>query len=231
MTPTRALFLFDIDGTLLLTGGVARQAFSAAVLEVLGVEDDLAGVEFAGRTEPLIVAEILARRGLAFRDGQEPVFWDALARHMARLFVAPRGQLLPGVPELLDAIERRPGLVAGLLTGNMTRVARIKLARFGLEDRFRLGTFGEEAPDRNALALLAARRAQERLGVPPARAIVVGDTHRDIECARSAGMKAVAVATGGMSPAELAAYTPDLLLVDLSDAVPLLEFAEGLGAA
>ncbi len=226
MAAVRALLFFDIDGTLLVTGGVAREAFSCAVRDILGVEDDLKGVEFAGRTEPLIVADILGRRGLTFRDGDESRFWDALVLHMQRLFVPPRGRLLPGVPEVLDALEGRDELEAALLTGNLSRVAHVKLARFGLERRFSWGTFGEEAPDRNALARLAVRRAAERHGLPADRAIVVGDTHLDIECARAAGARVVAVATGGVTAEQLATHGPDLLLADLSDPAPLLEYAQ-----
>jgi phosphoglycolate phosphatase-like HAD superfamily hydrolase len=140
MPRSRVLLLFDIDGTLLVTGGVAREAFSCAVREVFAIADDLAGVEFAGRTEPLIVADILFRRGLAFRDGEEARFWDALVRHMERLFVPPKGRLLAGVTELLATLDRRPDLSRALLTGNLSRVARVKLARFGSARRPRTAT-------------------------------------------------------------------------------------------
>jgi phosphoglycolate phosphatase-like HAD superfamily hydrolase len=228
MTPHRVLLLFDIDGTLLTTGGVARRAFAAAVRDVFGVEDDLGGVEFAGRTEPLIVGDILERRSLRFRDGEEARFWDRLVAHMERQFVPPLGRLLPGVPAVLDAVQAEPGFATGLLTGNLSRVARVKLARFGLGSRFDFGAFGEEAPDRNALAQLAARRARERFGLSPERIVVIGDTHRDVECARAAGAHAVAVATGGQSADELASHAPDLLLADLSDPEPLLAYARAV---
>ncbi len=228
MSALRALFLFDIDGTLLVTEGAAREAFSAAAFEIFGIEDDLKQVEFAGRTEPLIVADLLARRGLSLREDQEGPFWDALVGHMERLFVPPRGRLLPGVPELLDTLEGHPEFCLGLLTGNLSRVARIKLARFGLEDRFGFGAFGEEAADRNELARLAVRRASDRLGLPAARTIVVGDTPYDIECARAAGAHAVAVATGGVDREVLAAHGPDLVLDGFSDPEPLVAYAKAL---
>ena len=228
--PPRVLLLFDIDGTLLVTGGVAREAFSCAVRDVFHVDDDLTGVEFAGRTEPLIVADILAKRGLSFHDGDAPRFWDALVHHMGRLFVPPKGRLLPGVLETLAALDQRPPLARALLTGNLTRVARIKLERFGIAERFDWGTFGEEAPDRDTLARLAVRRGVERLGVPAERTIVVGDTHRDITCARAAGAHVVAVATGSMSPDQLAPHRPDLLLPDLANPAPLLDYAEAVAA-
>src|SRR5262249_44195573 len=127
-------------------------------------------------------------------------------------------------------LDGRPEFARALLTGNLTRVARIKLARFGIAERFPWGTFGEEAPDRDALARLAVRRGTERLGVPPARTTVVGDPHRDIGCARAAGAHVVAVATGSMSVDQLAAHAPDLLLPDLADPAPLLDFATRIAA-
>src|SRR5262249_58985082 len=113
----------------------------------------------------------------------------------------------------------------GLPPGSLPRAARIKRGGLGIAGRFPWGPFGEEAQDRDALARLAVRRGTERLGVPPARTIVVGDTHRDIGCARAAGAHVVAVATGSMSVDQLAAHAPDLLLPDLADPAPLLDFA------
>jgi phosphoglycolate phosphatase-like HAD superfamily hydrolase len=146
---------------------------------------------------------------------------------MRVLMDPPRGGLLPGVRSLLDAIGARPGWVRALLTGNVAEMARIKLEAFGVHDAFAWGAFGDEAPDRNELAKLAVRRAAERHGVPPERCIVVGDTEHDIACARAAGARVVAVATGSQSARELAARGPDLLLDDLADPRPVLEWARG----
>ena len=224
-TTPRLAWLFDVDGTLLTTEGAARQSFGRAVRSSLGVDDDLRDIAFTGRTEPLILRDILTKHRRRFSDGDEARFWDAVFAAMRETLMAPRGRLLPGVPELLERIEREPGWVTGLLTGNMTQMARIKLARFGLEHRFAFGAFGEEAADRDALARVAVERIARRYGVPPGRCVVVGDTEHDVACARAAGARVVAVATGTQSRETLAPHAPDLLLEDLSHAEALMVWA------
>jgi phosphoglycolate phosphatase-like HAD superfamily hydrolase len=108
-------------------------------------------------------------------------------------------------------------------------MARIKLRQFGLDGRFAFGAFGDDGEDRNAVARVAVRRAAERTGLAPERCIVVGDTEHDITCARAAGARAVAVATGTRQRSELEPHAPDLLLDDLADPGPLLEWARTLG--
>ena len=231
MNPTcRLAWLFDVDGTLLLTEGAAREAFACAVRDHLGVADDLRDIGFAGRIEPLILADILRKHGRALTPEEEARFWDLVFGHMRRLLRPGRGRMMPGVPALLDAIAAEPGWVSGLLTGNMTQMARIKLGHFGLADRFAFGGFGEMAADRDALARSLVRRLGRDYGVPPWRCIVVGDTEHDVACARAAGARVVAVATGGTSIAELAGCEPDLLLDDLGDPAAVVAFGRGVAA-
>jgi phosphoglycolate phosphatase-like HAD superfamily hydrolase len=225
----RLAWLFDIDGTLLVTDGAARECFSRALRDFIGVDDDLRDIGFAGRVEPLILADILSKHRVQLQDGDEARFWNQVFDRMRSALHPGRGRLLPGVRELLGALEQEPDWVVGLLTGNMTQMARIKLTRFGLEGRFRFGAFGEEAPDRNALAVEAVRRAEQRFGIPRARCIVVGDTEHDVACARVAGAKVVAVATGGTSLEQLAALGPDLALENLASTESLLEWARAIG--
>ena len=229
--PARALvWLFDIDGTLLLTQGAGRDALAAAVRDQFGVEDDLTSIAFGGRTDLLILGDICAKHGLEFRDGEMARFWDRVTFHMRVLMDPPRGGLLPGVPQMLDAVAAEPAWVSALLTGNVSEMARIKLSSFGMYERFAWGAFGDEAPDRDALARLAVERAAERHGVTPDRCVVVGDTEHDIACARAAGAHVVAVATGGRTREQLAAHRPDLVLGDLKDTRPLWEWvSESLG--
>ncbi len=228
MTPVSLVWLFDVDGTLLLTDGAGRRAIAAALRERYGVDDDLAHVPMAGRTDPLIVADALRAHGIAFPDGERAALWDAILAHMRRLMTPPAGGLLPGAAAVLDAVGAEPGWVTALLTGNVRGMARIKLGAFGVFDRFAFGAFGDEAPDRNALAVLAVARAAERYGVPAERCVVVGDTEHDIACARAAGARVVAVATGGRSRELLAAHAPDLLLDDLRDPAALVGWARAL---
>lgn len=227
----RIAWLFDIDGTLLHTGGAARESFAHAVHAVLGVQDDLADIAFAGRTEPLIVADILAKHGLRLDDGLEPRFWNTVFDEMRRRLRPGRGRVLPGVTDLLDAVEREPAWVGGLLTGNMTQMARIKLRHYGLADRFHFGGFGEMAGDRNALARLVVAEVGSRYGVPPDRCVVVGDTVHDVTCARAAGARVIAVATGGTERDVLASHEPDLMLDDLTDTSGIVAWVRGVADA
>ena len=225
---TSLVWLFDVDGTLLTTERSGQRAMALALEECHGIRDDLSGIRFSGRTDPLILTDILARHMLAPDPAGLDRLWESMLAHMRRLMTPPKGGLLAGVPQMLDAVSAEPAWVSALLTGNRTEMARIKLSAFGAWDRFAYGTFGEEGIDRDALARLAVRRAAERYGVPAARCVVVGDTEHDVACARAAGARAVAVATGGRSRGDLAASAPDLLLDDLRDAAPLLQWARGL---
>jgi phosphoglycolate phosphatase len=228
MTPARLAWLFDVDGTLLLTEGAARQAFGCAVRDRLGVEDELRDIPFSGRIEPVILGDILRKHRRVFEPEDEARFWDAVFTHMRALLPPGRGRMMPGVPALLDRLESEPGWLLGLLTGNMTQMARIKLGHFGLFERFGFGGFGEMGPSRDALARSLVRRLHRDHGVPPRRCIVVGDTEHDVACARAAGARVVAVATGTASMAELAACEPDLLLEDLTDGDGIVAWARGV---
>lgn len=226
----RLAWLFDIDGTLLLTDGAARDAFARAVGERFPGRDPLGDVSFAGRIDPQILRDILAHHGTTFGAAEEAAFWRSVHAHMRAALTPGRGRVLAGVHEVLAEVAREPGWEAALLTGNTTEMARMKLAHFGLLDRFAFGAFGEEAEDRDRLACLAVARAVDRWGVAPTQCIVVGDTEHDVRCARFAGARAVAVATGSRPRAALAAESPDLLLDDLRDPA-LFEWARGLDAA
>lgn len=221
MTPPR-LLLFDIDGTLVVTGGAGKRAITRAFHELFGVADAFAGVPLSGRTDRYLVEQGLARSG-------QPVTPQALgrvrARYLARLAEAidepAQGlkAMMPGVTPLLDALGQRGDLHCALLTGNYEEGARIKLEHFDLWRRFAWGTFGDDYADRDLLARAAVAGAPAR-GVPlgdPSHAIVVGDTPFDVACARAAGARAVAVATGGHSVDALRACNPDAVFEDLSD--------------
>jgi len=226
----RLVWLFDVDGTLVVTDGAAREAFAFAARECLGVDDDLAGIAFAGRTDPLILGDILARHGRVGSDGFPERFWRVACARMGTLLTPGRGRVLSGVPELLARIGAEPAWIRGLLTGNTAAMAALKLAHYGLADDFVFGAFGDQAPDRDALARVAVAHAGRTWGVPPERCLVVGDTEHDVACARAAGARAIAVATGGRSRAELERCDPDLVLDDLADPEPLLAWAGAIDA-
>jgi phosphoglycolate phosphatase len=211
------LVLFDIDGTLVLTGGAGLRAMNRACAEIVGASTDrtdagpteaLNGIPVAGRTDWIILHDTLARMGLAL-DG------DLLGRIRARYVTHLRDEIqqpgkgfngtLPGVGALLDELEPREDLFLGLLTGNFKDGARIKLERFDLWRYFRCGAYGDDAPDRNALVPVALERAAA-CGLPriaPEDVIVVGDTPHDVACAKAVGAVAVGVATGGFTAAQL----------------------------
>lgn len=224
------VWLFDIDGTLLLTDGAGRDSMARALRDHHGVDDDLEGIAFAGRTDPLIVGDIAARHGVSFADGEWAAYWERVYAHMRTLMDPPRGGLLPGVAGVLDAVGAEPAWVSALLTGNMPEMARIKLDAFGIRERFAFGAYGDAGRDRDEVARAAVAAAWERHRVPPHRCLVVGDTEHDITCARAAGARVAAVATGSRRREELAAFAPDLLLDDLTDPAPLIEWARGLEA-
>ena len=222
------VWLFDVDGTLVHTEGAGRAALEEAFRDVFGVPDALEGVPLAGRTDPLIVGDALKQHGVSFANGDRERFWSRAEVHLARLLSPPRGGVFAGVRELLDALEVEPAHVRALLTGNMPPFAKLKLSAFGLFERFAFGTYGSDGPDRPAMARVAVARAAERYGAEASRCVVVGDTELDIACARAAGARAVAVATGGRTRAQLEPHAPDLLLDDLTDARTLLDWARSL---
>ncbi len=227
------LILFDVDGTLLTTDGLGRDVLARAIHEIYGVRDPFRDYSLAGRTDLQIIREPVRRAGIPeerIREGLPRV----MARHetlLAEAFrTAGRGSLMPGVTALLNRLagDRRWGV--GLLTGNTRHGARIKLTHFGIWDRFAFGAFGDDHEDRNALPEVARRRAREALGVDiaPVRCLVVGDTPRDIACARAGGMRAVAVATGWEPVAVLEQAGPDLLLRSFEDVDSSLQKLDAL---
>jgi phosphoglycolate phosphatase len=205
------LLLFDIDGTLLLGAAVEhRDALHAAVHEVWRVADPAAArVEVAGRTDTEIARHIclLAGVGAADIDAGMEEFRVACAAAYAKL--APEDlseRVAPGVAALLAALAAQPDLRLSLVTGNLETVARIKLDRAGLAAFFARGQggFGSDSEDRTELPAIArARAGRPGAPYPRRRTVVIGDTPRDIACARADGVRALAVATGPYDAGEL----------------------------
>ena len=214
----KTILLFDIDGTLALTQGAGTRAMGRVFREVFGIENALAGVDFAGRSDSWIAAT-------AFRNaGREPTpqtvvrFQDAYIPALSEeLEVGSR--LLPGVVELLDALAEQP-VVLGLGTGNFRRAAEAKLAHLGIWERFTDGGFGDDAANRTALLAAALPRLRP-LAAPDAGIIVIGDTRHDIEAARGIGARVLAVQTGFARPGDL--IGADWLVADLTDTRAVVE--------
>ncbi len=216
------LVLFDIDGTLVLTGGAGVRAMTRACDEIVGSSNALHGVAVAGRTDWIILSDALERMG---RDLDGELFAALRDRYVTYLReeIQEPGHgvkaVMPGIQALLDDLQERDGVYLGLLTGNFEAGARIKLEYFDLWRYFRCGAFGDDAADRNALVPFAVSRARE-CGVPnlsPRDILVVGDTPHDIACAHAAGATPVAVATGMFTTEQLRDSGADIVFRDLSD--------------
>ena len=225
MTP--ALILFDIDGTLLLSGRAGLRAMTRAFAATFGIADGFKDQSFGGRTDSFLVSQALQAAGLPdtaehharFRQAYVPLLEEEIQQPGA----GHKG-LMPGARALVEALVDHDHLHVALLTGNYRAAAEIKLRHFELWDFFEWGAFSDDAADRNALVPIARQRA-ETYDVPPAaldRVIVIGDTPYDIECARVAGAQSIAVATGGHSVEQLRAAGADIVLADLSDTEKVL---------
>jgi phosphoglycolate phosphatase-like HAD superfamily hydrolase len=151
-------------------------------------------------------------------------FLDGYLHHLAEEIPRTPGRLLPGILPLLDALQPRADIVLALLTGNLARGAEIKLRHYGVWHYFEFGAFADDHHDRNQLGPFAQARARAQRGIefPPERIFVLGDTPHDIACARAIGAKAIAIATGKFSQADLAAHAPDFLFDDLADSDAVL---------
>jgi len=220
------VLLFDIDGTLLVPArrGVYREQIRTALIEIFGTAGSIDEVSFGGKTDRQILREALEHEGI----GPERIR-EALPEVEARFTgilrtMQSEGAVFnccPGVETLLERLSRESRYLISLLTGNVELLAQAKLESIGLSRYFSYrGAFGSDEEDRLLLPAIAARRIAEALGangLGPEQFIIIGDTPRDIACARHFGARVIAVASGGSSMEELAASEPDLLLADLSD--------------
>jgi len=213
------LVLFDIDGTLIRTGGAGVQAFARTFATVFGVHDGTERIRFAGRTDVSLVREMFALSGIHASEGNFRRFFDTYVDCLGELMRGCDGEVCPGVAEFIRDLETlaRPPLI-GLLTGNIRTGAEIKLRHFKLWDIFKTGAFADDHEDRNQIAVVAHERGRRALNehFHGDQVLVVGDTPHDIRCARAIGAKALAVATGGSKWDELRAHEPDWLVKDLT---------------
>lgn len=216
-----SLLLFDIDGTLIDTGGEGGRALLDAVEEVFGVpRSGIPRLELAGATDGGITRQIMNHVGAAFQEERVPEYHESYLRHLRRRLHAPgfAGRLLPGVHDLLAGLASRDDLHLGLLTGNLRIGAEQKLRRFGIWEYFADGAFGDDADDRNLLGPIALARMQRALGAAYhlESVFVIGDTPKDIACAHAFGARSVAVATGSFARRDLETFEPWLVLDSLA---------------
>jgi phosphoglycolate phosphatase-like HAD superfamily hydrolase len=226
----KKLVLFDIDGTILLSAGAGRRAIVAALAGEIGVHESWDQIRFDGKTDPQILLEMLAAAGHSEDAGTDRL--HALGRKYVALLQAElarpghRTTLMPGILALLDEVEAQEHTVPGLLTGNFAEGAALKLESGGINHRrFRVGAYGSDSPRRAELPPIAARRAEPLFGRIPrgAEVVIVGDTPADVTCGACIGARAIGVATGGYSVAELDAAGAYAVFRDLSDTEAVMD--------
>src|SRR6266581_1242786 len=211
MRPQR-LVLWDVDGTLLSAGPVAREVFGRAVEAVAHRQIGEHGVAMSGKTDPQIAMEIMEQAGLF--EGEARLLLPRVLAEMERLLepeserIRTEGRVFPGVAELVTRFHRDPRILQSVLTGNLLATVRIKLRAFGSDHH-----------DRTQLIPIALRRVEQQYGwrLEPDGVWVIGDTPRDLECARAGGARCLLVATGRIGMDELTGIGADAVLADLAD--------------
>jgi phosphoglycolate phosphatase len=217
--------LFDIDGTLIDSGGVG----GSALLKALGAEFSLSEaqpVPLHGRTDLGIFTELLEKHGIF----PSKIELNRLCEHYFRLLplelAARPGRVLPGVHEVLEHVVSREDCLVGVLTGNMPTSAQAKLSHYHLDRYFSFGIYGDEAATRPELRGPALKRVHAHLGRELAsnRIVIIGDTPLDVELAKAMGARCLAVCTGGIEASDLQAAGADLVVEDLSDTERIIDW-------
>jgi phosphoglycolate phosphatase len=224
------LALFDIDGTLLADHGAAREAYGEALEGVYGFRGELRRYDFSGRTDPQITHMVLGDFGLSRPEIEAamPRLWERYLAALARN--APgRVRVLPGVLELLDALRHEPGVVVGLLTGNIEPGARLKLGAAALNDYFPFGAFGSDSEDRAELPPVAVERASAAVGhrFHLRDVVIIGDSIYDVRCGVPHGATTIAIASGKTTAETLRAEKPHHFFLTAEDRQGLLEAIAG----
>ena len=215
------ILLFDIDGTLLLSGGAGIRAMNEAFYLVFGKKDALINIKLAGRTDTSIIEDALKETNIPFDTEKfeyyKSVYYDLIAKEIRG--PSNNKRLMPGIKELIPLLAERRGVYLGLLTGNWEKSGRIKIGHFGLNEYFPFGAFANDSGVRNELLPYAIKRFIEKYNVVPEpdEIFVIGDTPADIKCAKPHGAKAVAVGASIYTVEQLKEHDPDFLFPDLSD--------------
>ena len=210
------LLLFDIDNTLLYTGGAGVAAMNLAFQEMFGVTDGFAKANVSGRTDLYILSEGLRQHGInEGHDAHLDEFLQRYSSHLRHTLGEREGHLMPGFPHLLDVLSQREGVRVGLATGNFSEAAWMKLEHYGIRDYFFDGAFGEESLDRAKMLRAGLRRFAG--DVAPRDVVIVGDTPHDVSSALANGFVAVGVATGSYTIDQLRDSGADLVFQNFTD--------------
>lgn len=218
------VLLFDIDGTLISTGGAGKRAFNKAFEEILGIKEVFNDFEMAGKTDIQIIKEGLKLSGI---ESTKKLIDKLSEKYLEFLQIEINNNskhLKPGVFEFIQFITESFGYPMGLLTGNLETGARIKLEPFELNSYFHFGAFGSDHENRNYLLPVALERfsAKFRIKVDFHQCIIIGDTPRDVLCAKPYGAKVIAVATGPYSSCDLQKTEADIVVETLNEREKIL---------
>jgi len=220
MTDNRRLLIFDIDGTLLLTGGTGKIAFERAFQELYGIEDSWGDVVPDGKTDQMIFGEIFKRHfnRLPGPNELKHLFTRYASHFELEIDITPSFRIMPGIPVLLDQLSALSHVTLGIATGNIAEVSRFKLRRANIHPYFRFMGTASDSHDRPTLVKHAIDRGLIHAGPIDHNSIfIIGDAVADINAAKKNGARSIAVATGSTPKEELADHTPDYLFDDLSD--------------
>ncbi len=221
------MLLFDIDGTLLLTGGAGRIAFEKAFFELFGIENAWGQTLPDGKTDPAIIQEIAQKtiRRILSEEEYKKLCQRYLSYFSGEIGNSPRFRLLPGVPELLEQLAKIKELTLGIATGNFKEAAMLKLEKGSLRHYFLFGGFGCDSHERVGILTAAIERGGKILGATfsPSQIFVIGDTPQDILAAKKIGAHSIAVATGRLKEKELASHAPAYLFPDLKNTHKFLQ--------
>lgn len=215
------IVLFDIDGTLLHSGGAGKNAMVQTFEELFHIKDGFNGISMAGKTDPLIIRTAFEKHGITpapdIVEKFKKRYFELLGKNIKLSYA--RKKIYPGVSELLAELDIHPEIKMGLLTGNWREGARIKLSYFNFYRYFSFGAFGSDSIDRNELLPIALKRCDicNGNGLTEKDVVVIGDTPNDVQCAKVHGALSLAVATGTYSVADLYNSGADLALENLSD--------------
>jgi len=218
--------LFDIDGTILNCNKAGKHSLIQACLDIFGTIGKMEVVDFQGKTDPLILTESLSAMGFSddiIRNGTGKLK-EKYFSHLRENIIKYNTVIMPGIPVLLDALSKQENIILGILTGNFRQSAEIKLAAAGVENYFRFGAFGDDAPNRNGLPPIAKNIIMERYGIEIDYSdfFIIGDTVYDIECAKASGAVSISVGTGWADKEKLLSRNPDYYFDDLSDTEKIL---------
>lgn len=211
--------LFDIDGTMLHTGGAGKVAMEMAIQELLSDGRPIEGISTAGRTDRSIASDLFEFYNKPFNEESLQQFHDTYLQRLPAVLADLEGEVLPGVVEILETLTGRDDVLVGLLTGNFREGAKHKLSRFDINHYFSFGGFGDLHHHRDDVAREALAEIEQRVegDVDTSKVWVIGDTPADVQCGRAIGANVVAVATGIYTREQLQPTDPDCLWDDLSD--------------